>query len=222
MNFVTYNIITGLLWDLYLDLALSPLKASLTILNLCFYSNSFSSSFSASFFIFVLHFWKWVEFREICLFGTFVFYFFVGLFLLVLKFFIACRVIQYCVTFESLCYLCFTVIQICCSKPLICLLSCVSNRKTYFYIYPIIILQYYLISTKLFPLIFFFNLLMNKVPITNVMSWPSHQAVSGGYMVAFAGRKYAARSLPVFVADNTNTITSFTLVFSSIFYPSIR
>ncbi|GMN37514.1 hypothetical protein TIFTF001_006867 [Ficus carica] len=31
-------------------------------------------------------------------------------------------------------------------------------------------------------------------------------------MVAFAGRKYAARSLPVFVADNTNTITSFTLV----------
>lgn len=35
---------------------------------------------------------------------------------------------------------------------------------------------------------------------------------AGGYMVAFAGRKYAARSLPAFVADNTHTITSFTLV----------
>ncbi|GMI83631.1 hypothetical protein like AT2G15910 [Hibiscus trionum] len=35
---------------------------------------------------------------------------------------------------------------------------------------------------------------------------------AGGYMVAFAGRKYAARSLPVMVADNNNTITSFTLV----------
>ncbi|XVF47025.1 hypothetical protein PTKIN_Ptkin03bG0075900 [Pterospermum kingtungense] len=34
----------------------------------------------------------------------------------------------------------------------------------------------------------------------------------GGYMVAFAGRKYAARSLPAFVANNTYTITSFTLV----------
>lgn len=31
-------------------------------------------------------------------------------------------------------------------------------------------------------------------------------------MVAFAGRKYAARSLPAFVADNTHTVTSFTLV----------
>lgn len=34
----------------------------------------------------------------------------------------------------------------------------------------------------------------------------------GGYMVAFAGRKYAARSLPAFVANNTFTVTSFTLV----------
>lgn len=31
-------------------------------------------------------------------------------------------------------------------------------------------------------------------------------------MVAFAGRKYAARSLPTLVADDSNTITSFTLV----------
>ncbi|KAL4318273.1 hypothetical protein GQ457_18G016750 [Hibiscus cannabinus] len=38
---------------------------------------------------------------------------------------------------------------------------------------------------------------------------------AGGYMVAFAGRKYAARSLPIMVADNNNTITGFTLVTSS-------
>lgn len=35
---------------------------------------------------------------------------------------------------------------------------------------------------------------------------------SGGYMVAFAGRRFAARSIPVFVADNAQTVTSFTLV----------
>ncbi|GKV31956.1 hypothetical protein SLEP1_g40605 [Rubroshorea leprosula] len=34
----------------------------------------------------------------------------------------------------------------------------------------------------------------------------------GGYMVAFAGRKYAARSPPAFVANSTYTVTSFTLV----------
>ncbi|XP_062112388.1 uncharacterized protein LOC133823568 [Humulus lupulus] len=34
----------------------------------------------------------------------------------------------------------------------------------------------------------------------------------GGYMVAFAGRKYAARSPPAFVANGTYTVTSFTLV----------
>ncbi|KAG4994065.1 hypothetical protein AAZX31_11G121900 [Glycine max] len=32
------------------------------------------------------------------------------------------------------------------------------------------------------------------------------------YMVAFAGQKYAARSLPIMFADNSHTITSFTLV----------
>jgi hypothetical protein len=35
---------------------------------------------------------------------------------------------------------------------------------------------------------------------------------TGGYMVAFAGQKYAARSLPAFVANSTYTVTSFTLV----------
>ncbi|KAJ0087715.1 hypothetical protein Patl1_32743 [Pistacia atlantica] len=34
----------------------------------------------------------------------------------------------------------------------------------------------------------------------------------GGYMVAFAGRKYAARSPSAFVANTTYTVTSFTLV----------
>ncbi|OMO77023.1 hypothetical protein COLO4_25401 [Corchorus olitorius] len=34
----------------------------------------------------------------------------------------------------------------------------------------------------------------------------------GGYMVAFAGRRYAARSIPAFVANSTFTVTSFTLV----------
>lgn len=31
-------------------------------------------------------------------------------------------------------------------------------------------------------------------------------------MVAFAGRKYAARSQPAFVANDTYTVSSFTLV----------
>ncbi|VFQ86456.1 unnamed protein product [Cuscuta campestris] len=34
----------------------------------------------------------------------------------------------------------------------------------------------------------------------------------GGYMVAFAGRKYAARSVPAFVANSSYIVTSFTLV----------
>ncbi|XP_043698040.1 uncharacterized protein LOC122648839 [Telopea speciosissima] len=34
----------------------------------------------------------------------------------------------------------------------------------------------------------------------------------GGYMVAFAGRKYAAVSIPAFVANSTYIVTSFTLV----------
>ncbi|KAG4967117.1 hypothetical protein AAZX31_12G046700 [Glycine max] len=35
---------------------------------------------------------------------------------------------------------------------------------------------------------------------------------NNAYMVAFAGQKYAARSLPIMFADNSHTITSFTLV----------
>ncbi|XP_061350426.1 uncharacterized protein LOC133295603 [Gastrolobium bilobum] len=40
----------------------------------------------------------------------------------------------------------------------------------------------------------------------------SFVADSYGYMVAFAGRKYAARSPPAFVANGSYTVTSFTLV----------
>uniref|UniRef100_A0A453M081 Expp1 protein n=1 Tax=Aegilops tauschii subsp. strangulata TaxID=200361 RepID=A0A453M081_AEGTS len=36
---------------------------------------------------------------------------------------------------------------------------------------------------------------------------------AGGYMVAFAGRKFAARSPPVFVGNSSYTVTGFTLVF---------
>ncbi|KAL6347973.1 hypothetical protein AAG906_037702 [Vitis piasezkii] len=47
----------------------------------------------------------------------------------------------------------------------------------------------------------------------SLSSTNSQLAISnGGYMVAFAGRKYAARSTPVLVADGQHTITSFTLV----------
>ncbi|XP_021771260.1 uncharacterized protein LOC110735384 [Chenopodium quinoa] len=35
---------------------------------------------------------------------------------------------------------------------------------------------------------------------------------AGGYMVAFAGSKYAARSIPTFVANSTHIVTSFTLI----------
>ena len=38
------------------------------------------------------------------------------------------------------------------------------------------------------------------------------QSSSDGYMVAFAGKKYAARSPPVFVANISYTVTGFTLV----------
>ncbi|KAI4298408.1 hypothetical protein L6164_031973 [Bauhinia variegata] len=40
----------------------------------------------------------------------------------------------------------------------------------------------------------------------------SFDQAAAGYMVAFAGHKYAARSLPIMVADRSHTITSFTLV----------
>jgi len=44
---------------------------------------------------------------------------------------------------------------------------------------------------------------------------------SYGYMVAFAGRRYAARSPPAFVANGTYTVTSFTLVRRGFSFESI-
>ncbi|XP_010907712.1 uncharacterized protein [Elaeis guineensis] len=44
----------------------------------------------------------------------------------------------------------------------------------------------------------------------NTTSYPA--VTNGGFMVAFAGRKYAARSLPAFVSNSSYTVTSFTLV----------
>ncbi|PIN08679.1 hypothetical protein CDL12_18744 [Handroanthus impetiginosus] len=53
---------------------------------------------------------------------------------------------------------------------------------------------------------------VDEVSLLTINSSTFNPSMSGGYMVAFAGQQYAARSLPVFVADNTHTITSFTLV----------
>ncbi|XP_015902674.3 uncharacterized protein LOC107435556 [Ziziphus jujuba] len=53
---------------------------------------------------------------------------------------------------------------------------------------------------------------VDEVSLLSINGTNFNPATSGGYMVAFAGRKYAARSPPVLVADNTHVITSFTLV----------
>ncbi|PON53051.1 Expp1 protein [Trema orientale] len=53
---------------------------------------------------------------------------------------------------------------------------------------------------------------VDEISLLSIDSSPFDPAASGGYMVAFAGRKYAARSEPILVADNTHIITSFTLV----------
>ncbi|KAI3446047.1 hypothetical protein Pfo_002712 [Paulownia fortunei] len=53
---------------------------------------------------------------------------------------------------------------------------------------------------------------VDEISLLTINSSTFNPSKSGGYMVAFAGRQYAARSIPVFVADNSHTITSFTLV----------
>ncbi|CAA0827610.1 Unknown protein [Striga hermonthica] len=53
---------------------------------------------------------------------------------------------------------------------------------------------------------------VDEISLLTVNSSTFDPSKSGGYMVAFAGRRYAARSPAVFVADNTHTVTSFTLV----------
>ncbi|XP_021738503.1 uncharacterized protein LOC110704998 [Chenopodium quinoa] len=52
---------------------------------------------------------------------------------------------------------------------------------------------------------------VDEISLLTVNSTSSPET-TGGYMVAFAGRQYAARSPPVFVADGTNIVTTFTLV----------
>lgn len=53
---------------------------------------------------------------------------------------------------------------------------------------------------------------VDEISLLTINSSTFNPSMVGGYMVAFAGRRYAARSPPVFVADNSQTITSFTLV----------
>lgn len=53
---------------------------------------------------------------------------------------------------------------------------------------------------------------VDEMSLLTINSSTFNPSKSGGYMVAFAGRRYAARSTPVFVADNAQTVTSFTLV----------
>ncbi|XP_057494677.1 uncharacterized protein LOC130779846 [Actinidia eriantha] len=53
---------------------------------------------------------------------------------------------------------------------------------------------------------------VDEISLLTINSTTFNPSMAGGFMVAFAGRQYAARSVPVFVADNTHTITSFTLV----------
>ncbi|XP_049400925.1 uncharacterized protein LOC125864874 [Solanum stenotomum] len=53
---------------------------------------------------------------------------------------------------------------------------------------------------------------IDEISLLTINNSNLNPSKSGGYMVAFAGRKYAARSLPAFVADSTHTVTSFTLV----------
>ncbi|KAG2705534.1 hypothetical protein I3760_05G058900 [Carya illinoinensis] len=53
---------------------------------------------------------------------------------------------------------------------------------------------------------------VDEISYLTVNSTAFNPALSGGHMVAFAGQKYAARSLPILVADTSHTIISFTLV----------
>ncbi|KAJ4716388.1 CSL zinc finger domain-containing protein [Melia azedarach] len=53
---------------------------------------------------------------------------------------------------------------------------------------------------------------VDEISLLTIDSTAFNPIMYGGYMVAFAGRKYAARSTPTMVADNTHTVTNFTLV----------
>ncbi|KAI5592068.1 hypothetical protein BDE02_04G126800 [Populus trichocarpa] len=56
---------------------------------------------------------------------------------------------------------------------------------------------------------------VDEISLLTINSSPSDPGAPGplgSYMVAFAGRKHAARSFPVMISDNNTIITSFTLV----------
>jgi hypothetical protein len=53
---------------------------------------------------------------------------------------------------------------------------------------------------------------VDEISLLTVNSSSFDPSSNGGSMVAFAGRKYAARSPPVFVGNSSYTVTSFTLV----------
>ncbi|CAI0406798.1 unnamed protein product [Linum tenue] len=53
---------------------------------------------------------------------------------------------------------------------------------------------------------------VDQLSLLTINSTTFDPAKAGGFMVAFAGRNFAARSVPTLVADGTMSITSFTLV----------
>lgn len=53
---------------------------------------------------------------------------------------------------------------------------------------------------------------VDEISLLTINNSALNPSNGGAYMVAFAGRTYAARSFPTFVGDNSKTITSFTLV----------
>ena len=64
------------------------------------------------------------------------------------------------------------------------------------------------------PLLALFRPTVDEISLLTVnASDPKALTSAGGYMVAFAGRKFAARSPPVFVGNSSYTVTGFTLVF---------
>ncbi|XP_048532084.1 uncharacterized protein LOC125510859 [Triticum urartu] len=64
------------------------------------------------------------------------------------------------------------------------------------------------------PLLALFRPTVDEISLLTVNASGAGDLTSaGGYMVAFAGRKFAARSPPVFVGNSSYTVTGFTLVF---------
>ncbi|XP_028765855.1 uncharacterized protein LOC114723783 [Neltuma alba] len=57
-----------------------------------------------------------------------------------------------------------------------------------------------------------FRPMVDELSLLTINTTTIDPVKSGGYMVAFAGQKYAARSPPIKFADQTHTITSLTLI----------